>query len=110
MGWAYGSQLAEDIWSLVRNYIPVEDRVIVARKFKSLFESFDCDTMYECRQLEADTNLLYWNEDISQETKKRLEDGEVFTLLDENLKPYSYVCMDSNGNIREKRIEISEAD
>jgi hypothetical protein len=58
-----------------------------------------------------DVNILYWGEDISLETKQKLVYGEVFTLLDKNLKPYSYVCMDVDGTMMEKKIhEIPKAD
>jgi hypothetical protein len=111
MGWASGSYLAEDIWNLVRNYIPTTDRVQVARKFVGLFKSFDCDTLQECDQLMKDVNILYWGEDISSESMEKLRYGDIFTLLDKDLEPYSYVCMDVDGIIMEKKIdEISKAD
>jgi hypothetical protein len=111
MGWASGSYLAEDIWNLVRKYIPDKDRVQVARKFVDLFKSFDCDTLQECDQLMKDVNILYWGEDISPENMKKLRYGDIFTLLNKNLEPYSYVCMDVDGTIMEKKIhEIPKAD
>jgi hypothetical protein len=105
MGWASGSYLAEDIWNLVREYIPDKDRVQVARRFVELFQSFDCDTLQECDQLMKDVNILYYGEDISPEDMKKLEYGAVFTLLDQNLKPCSYVCVDTSGRILEKKID-----
>jgi hypothetical protein len=57
MGWASGSILAEDIWSLVSKYIPKKDKKKIARKFIDLFEDQDCDTMDEAESLVKDAKL-----------------------------------------------------
>lgn len=54
MGWSGGSILAEQIWDLVRPYISADDRKKIAKKMVKLFESEDCDTIYECEQLMLD--------------------------------------------------------
>lgn len=43
MGWASGSGLAEDVWDIVRPYVPKGDRTEVALKIFRLFESRDAD-------------------------------------------------------------------
>lgn len=60
MGWASGSEIADDIWLLVRKYIPKKDRKKVAKKVIDIFESKDCDTMEECEILckDADVHIL----------------------------------------------------
>lgn len=45
MGWASGSELAEDCWELVRQFVPENKKKAIARKFIKLFEQQDCDTM-----------------------------------------------------------------
>lgn len=57
MGWATGSELADDIWMLVHKYIPINEKKKIARKFINIFETFDCDTMSECEQLFKDAEF-----------------------------------------------------
>lgn len=54
MGWASGSEVAEDIWGLVRPLTTKENRKYVAKKMIGIFENHDCDTIYECEQLYKD--------------------------------------------------------
>jgi hypothetical protein len=67
MGWASGSELAENVWELVRPYLPANERMQVARKFIEAFEHFDCDTMYEVPDLYADAGIIF--DDDGNETK-----------------------------------------
>jgi hypothetical protein len=57
MGWASGSELAEDVWTLVRRYTPIKDRQRIARKLVDIFEDRDADTMHEAERLWKDANL-----------------------------------------------------
>lgn len=43
MGWASGSYLAEDVWKIVKPYIPDTDKKKAARKILDLFEHADAD-------------------------------------------------------------------
>lgn len=54
MGWAAGSQIAEEAWDLVRDFIPEEEKPDIAQSFIDLFEEHDADTMEEAEQLWAD--------------------------------------------------------
>lgn len=65
MGWASGSELAEKLWEGVREFVPEEDRGVVAKFFIDAFEDQDCDTIYECEQLVKDAGLeeKYWPDD-----------------------------------------------
>lgn len=64
MGWAGGSELAEDIWNLVGKYIPKKQQKRVAKKIVDLFEHQDCDTMDEAQRLMADAGLENrWDEE-----------------------------------------------
>ena len=55
MGWCSGSaELAQNVWELVREFIPAAERKRVAKNFIECFEDFDCDTMQEAEQLYAD--------------------------------------------------------
>lgn len=66
MGWASGSRLADDVWSLVRKHIPAKNRKGVAKKLVDMFEGEDCDTMDEAEQLMKDAGLENrWDEDES---------------------------------------------
>lgn len=51
MGWASGSELAEDIWGLLDIYVAQKNKKHVASKLIKLFELHDCDTLYECTEL-----------------------------------------------------------
>lgn len=59
MGWASGSELAEQLWEEIRDYIPKKDRIAAATRFIEAFEQADCDTMEECEQLQRDADRLH---------------------------------------------------
>jgi hypothetical protein len=62
MGWNTGSAIAEDVWALVRKFIPLEVRPDIAHKVIDRFEDADCDTMHEAEQLctDAATDPCYF--------------------------------------------------
>jgi hypothetical protein len=62
MGWAGGSEIAEDVWIVVRKHIPLQYRKDVARKLIDIFEDADCDTIEECKLLLADADLKIYSE------------------------------------------------
>jgi hypothetical protein len=51
MGWSSGSQIAEDVWSVIEKQIPKAKRKKVAREIVNIFEANDCDTMDEAEDL-----------------------------------------------------------
>lgn len=51
MGWGSGSELAENVWRTVRNFIPTKRRKEIASRIIDLFENEDCDTMDEAIDL-----------------------------------------------------------
>ena len=57
MGWASGSELAEDVWTIVRALIPMEERRETAVSIVRAFENHDCDTLDEAETLVADADL-----------------------------------------------------
>lgn len=59
MGWASGSQLAQDVWDLIRPFLYVSERQRVARQLIDLFENMDCDTIDEAEQLCQDAGRCY---------------------------------------------------
>ena len=83
MGWASGSELAEQVWSLVRDYIPEgNQRALVARQVIDEFEGYDCDTIDEAEPLCKDARRRTWQDES--------EDGELYEPLDdESLTPKS---------------------
>ena len=66
MGWASGSELAEDVWDVVRPFIPMEERKKVARSIVQAFENRDCDTLDEAETLIADAGLPEYSEESDQ--------------------------------------------
>jgi hypothetical protein len=76
MGWASGSELAEDIWTLVRKYIPKRVRKRVARKLIDLFENRDCDTIDECEQLCQDAERRTWRDGEDEESLTPNEESD----------------------------------
>lgn len=50
MGWASGSSLAEDVWNIVRSYIPETDRKKIVMELVDRFEDDDCDTLQEVEE------------------------------------------------------------
>ncbi len=57
MGWAGGSELADEIWGMFRKHVPANQRKRLAKKLVDIFEGQDCDTMDECEQLMKDAGL-----------------------------------------------------
>lgn len=57
MGWGSGSELAEEVWSIVKPYIPPAERRQVAKDIVSAFEDQDCDTLQEAEELWQDAGL-----------------------------------------------------
>lgn len=43
MGWATGSYIAEEVWGIVREFIPIRKRKVVARDIIEVFENEDAD-------------------------------------------------------------------
>jgi hypothetical protein len=64
MGWASGSQLAEEVWDVVRPLIPAAKRKKAALSIIDSFESYDCDTLDEAETLMKDAGRQ--NEDESE--------------------------------------------
>jgi len=54
MGWCRGSEIAENVWTTVRRFVPTCSRQQVARKIIDIFENHDADTMEEAEQLWQD--------------------------------------------------------
>lgn len=57
MGWASGSEIATEIWRLVREHIPKDERRRIAIDLVHIFEDQDCDTMHEAYQLMSDAGM-----------------------------------------------------
>lgn len=64
MGWASGSDVGNQIWNNIRDFISIDDREEAARIIIDVLEGEDCDTVYECEQLVKDAGLEdeYWPE------------------------------------------------
>jgi hypothetical protein len=57
VGWSAGSELADDVWSLVREFIPPSARKRVAREVIGKFEDHDADDWGYGRLIEEDADL-----------------------------------------------------
>lgn len=57
MGWAEGSELADEMWKIIRPLTGPANKKRIAKKVVALFEDQDCDTMYECKKLCADAGI-----------------------------------------------------
>jgi hypothetical protein len=51
MGWSRGSEIAAEVWDLVKEFVPTKKRKSIAKQIVDLFEDNDCDTMYEAEDL-----------------------------------------------------------
>lgn len=54
MGWCGGASIAEEVWLLVREFVPTKDRKNIAQEIINIFRDRDADTMDEAEQLMAD--------------------------------------------------------
>lgn len=52
MGWAEGSELAQEIWNFIRKDINPDRKKKFAIKLIDMMEDRDCDTMYECDEIQ----------------------------------------------------------
>jgi 16S rRNA C1402 N4-methylase RsmH len=43
MGWCTGSYMANDIWAIVKKYIPEKDKKKIAKKIVDIFRNEDAD-------------------------------------------------------------------
>lgn len=69
MGWASGSEIGNEIWNPIRNFIAEGNRAEAAKIVIDALESRDCDTIHECEQLVKDAGLEaeYWSEEEDDE-------------------------------------------
>ena len=63
MGWSAGSQLGDELYQLVRHYIPEEDRQEIAIKFYDAVCDLDADDWDGTSQLEVDAEINQEDED-----------------------------------------------
>lgn len=61
MGWAGGARLAEEVWDIVRGFIPEEKRTDAAIRIIEAFRGEDWDTVDEAETLAADAG--WYNEE-----------------------------------------------
>jgi len=57
MGWASGSELAENLWDNLRPLIPAKNRKKAAKAVIAAVQDHDCDTVHECEQLCKDAGV-----------------------------------------------------
>jgi len=57
MGWAAGSQLGDELYELIRGYLPVEDRKEIATQFYDAVCDLDADDWDGTSQLEIDAEI-----------------------------------------------------
>jgi len=59
MGWSRGSELAGEVWDLVRAYIPEKKRKEVSGKIMDMFEDADADDFSDDMQIVQDAGRAY---------------------------------------------------
>lgn len=47
MGWAAGSEILAETWNIVKDHLSPQHKFKVVKELISLFEEYDCDTVYE---------------------------------------------------------------
>jgi hypothetical protein len=57
MGWASGSELADQVWRQVRKHVPENKRKAVAQKIIRLFEHHDADDWVGDQQICQDAKM-----------------------------------------------------
>ena len=56
LGWSGGSYLAEDVWNLIRQFVPAEVRKKTAKKIYDLFVDQDADDWDDDMRIIIDKN------------------------------------------------------
>lgn len=74
MGWSAGSELAQDVWDLVRPYIPEAKRKEIAKSICDRFGDHDCDTLEEAEILYNDAYKLE-DDEIEKKIKNLILGG-----------------------------------
>ena len=68
MGWCSGSELAEEVWVLVKKYIDPKDYKHVSHCMLSLFENHDADAFDNEMEIIKDSGLAKkWEEEEDDE-------------------------------------------
>lgn len=63
MGWANGSQIADEVWGVVRGYIPPIKRKKVANEIIEIFEHEDADDWVDDQLIMEDAGRSYNEEE-----------------------------------------------
>ncbi len=63
MGWASGSYLAQDVWSVVREHIPPKSRGDLARRIYEMFCREDADDWSPDSDLLKDAGIKFGEEE-----------------------------------------------
>lgn len=68
MGWAAGSEIAEEVWGIVREYIPAHKRRIIAKDIIEIFEDEDADAWDGTSLIEEDADHnVFEDEELKEE-------------------------------------------
>lgn len=67
MGWAAGSELAQELYIVVRKYLPEDARKDVATQFYNTFGDYDADDWDGTSQLEIDAEINQEDEEDEEE-------------------------------------------
>lgn len=59
MGWSSGSELMSEIVVAAMQHVPESSRKDFYKKIIEDFEKFDCDTLYECLDIDRYYNQAY---------------------------------------------------
>lgn len=70
MGWAAGSGLADEVWGIVREFVPPHKRKAIAREIIEIFEGEDADDWCGDMLIEEDADFP----ESEQENDEDLED------------------------------------
>lgn len=76
MGWASGSEIAENVWRVVRKYVPQEKRERVSNEIIDIFENEDADTMSEAETLWKDSHRMDEDADEGFEDDEEYDEDE----------------------------------
>jgi hypothetical protein len=67
MGWASGSEIAEEVWGIVRAFVPVRKRKEVAQEIIEVFENEDADAFEDEMLICQDAGYAGADEDLLED-------------------------------------------
>lgn len=77
MGWSTGSSIFDEIMTVLEKNVPdFQSRVDIYKELITIFEDYDCDTLYECHKSGDEAFDEAWEELNEQDDEDEYDDED----------------------------------